>query len=127
MLSSVFVELRFWLLVLFSLMAGVGIYLAMLRRSVSRLAVLVFGLALVLIAGIDVYLLQSLSNLARHTPSLTDDTVFLSELSIGLYVLPALFAGIGINVVSHVLIQHLSAAERRFDRAHPAVDPEDRP
>ncbi|GAA0748387.1 hypothetical protein LRH25_13010 [Ideonella azotifigens] len=122
--ASVFVELRFWLLVLFSLMAATGIYLAMMRRSVSRLAVLGFGLALVLIAGIDVYLLQSLSNLARHTPSLTDDTVFLSELSIGLYLLPALFAGIGINVVSHVLIQHLSAAERRFDRTHGVRDPD---
>lgn len=118
--SSVFAELRFWLLVLFSLLAAGGIYAAMLRRTVSRLAVLSFGLVLVMMAGADVYLLQSLSTLARQTPSLTDDGIFLSELSVALYLLPALFAGLGINVVSHVVIQHLTLAERRFERDHPA-------
>ena len=36
--------------------------------------------------------------------------------ALGLYLLPALFAGIGINLVSHVLIHHLVSAERRFDQ-----------
>jgi hypothetical protein len=31
-----------------------------------------------------------------------------------LYVLPALLAGIGVNIASHVIIQHLSDAQRRF-------------
>jgi hypothetical protein len=39
---------------------------------------------------------------------------------VGLYVLPALLAGVGINVTSHVLIQHLTDAQRRFARKEPA-------
>lgn len=114
--TTVFVELKFWLLVLFSLVAPVLIYAVLLgKRAVSRTTVLVLGLALVLIAGIDMYLLQSLVAMAKSSPSLADDAVFLSELTLGLYLLPALFAGIGINVISHVLIRHLDEAERRFE------------
>lgn len=114
--TTVFVELKFWLLVLFSLVAPVLIYAVLLgKRAVSRATVLVLGLALVLIAGIDMYLLQSLVAMAKNSPSLADDAVFLSELTLGLYLLPALFAGIGINVISHVLIRHLDEAERRFE------------
>ena len=52
---SVFVEVRFWLLVIFSLVLPAGIYGVLLRsRSISSLAVLVFGVALVLIAGVAV-------------------------------------------------------------------------
>ncbi|KRC23679.1 hypothetical protein [Acidovorax sp. Root217] len=120
--ASVFVELRFWVLVAFSLVLPAGIYAALLRtRAISRLAVLGFGIALVLIAGVDVYLLQSLAALARHTPSLADDAVFLSELSIALYVLPVVFGGIGVNLVSHVLLHHLTEAEKRFEREHPGA------
>jgi hypothetical protein len=120
--ASVFVELRFWVLVAFSLVLPAGIYAALLRtRAISRLAVLGFGIALVLIAGVDVYLLQSLATLARHTPSLADDAVFLSELSIALYVLPVVFGGIGVNLISHVLLHHLTEAEKRFEREHPGA------
>ncbi|MDP4073339.1 hypothetical protein [Acidovorax sp. A1169] len=120
--ASVFVELRFWVLVAFSLVLPAGIYAALLRtRAISRLAVLGFGIALVLIAGVDVYLLQSLAALARHTPSLADDAVFLSELSIALYVLPVVFGGIGVNLISHVLLHHLTEAEKRFEREHPGA------
>ncbi|CAN7208613.1 hypothetical protein LJR118_000674 [Acidovorax sp. LjRoot118] len=120
--ASVFVELRFWVLVVFSLVLPAGIYAALLRtRAISRLAVLGFGIALVLIAGVDVYLLQSLAALARHTPSMADDAVFLSELSIALYVLPVVFGGIGVNLISHVLLHHLTEAEKRFEREHPGA------
>ncbi len=120
--ASVFVELRFWMLVVFSLVLPAGIYAALLRtRAISRLAVLGFGIALVLIAGVDVYLLQSLAALARHTPSLADDAMFLSELSIALYVLPVVFGGIGVNLISHVLLHHLTEAEKRFEREHPGA------
>lgn len=119
---SVFVELRFWVLVVFSLVLPAGIYTALLRtRAISRMAVLGFGIALVLIAGVDVYLLQSLAALARHTPSLADDALFLSELSIALYVLPVVFGGIGVNLISHVLLHHLTEAEKRFERENPRV------
>lgn len=117
---TVFVELKFWLLVIFSLVAPIAIYLVLLAtRAISRSTVLVLGLTLVAIAGFDLYLLRSLVAMARVTPSLTDDAMFLSEVTVGLYLLPALFAGIGINVISHVLIQHLSQAERQFEDEHP--------
>ena len=45
-----------------------------------------------------------------------------AALVLSLYLLPALFAGLGINIVSHVLNNHLDAAERRFARQHPAED-----
>lgn len=107
---SVFVEVRFWLLVIFSLVLPAGIYGVLLRsRSISSRAVLVFGVALVLIAGVDVYLLQSLRSLAKTSPSLADDALFVSELSIALYVLPVVFGGIGVNLISHVLLRHLTA------------------
>ena len=117
---SVFVELRFWVLVVFSVVLPAGIYgLLLATRSISRTAVLGFGIALVLISGVDVYLLQSLAAVAKNTPSLADDAVFISELSIALYVLPVVFGGIGVNLMSHVLLRHLSEAETRFDREHP--------
>ena len=117
---TVFVELKFWLLVVFSFVAPVAIYAVLLvKRAVSRITVLLLGLALVAIAGFDLYLLQSLTAMAKASSSLADDAVFLSELTIGLYLLPALFAGVGMNVISHVLIRHLEEAERQFEREHP--------
>jgi hypothetical protein len=113
--GSVFVELKFWLLVLFSLVAPVAMVWSCLTvRAVSRNTVLGIGLLLVGIAGFDFYLLQALARAALKTPSLADDALFDSEVTVGLYVLPALLAGIGINVTSHVLIQHLTDAQRRF-------------
>lgn len=117
---TVFTEIKFWLLIAFSIFIPFGIYgVLMLKRAISRRSVFCFGLALVAIAGLDFYLLQSLANLAKHTVSLADDSVFVSELTIALYIVPAMFGGIGINVISHVLIGHLSAAERRFAKEHP--------
>lgn len=120
MSETVFAELTFWLLVALSLVVPFGIYGVLLaRRAISRPIVLVFGFALVAIAGADVYLLQRLAALVRLTPSLADDAVFLSGLSAALYLLPALFGGIGINIVSHVLVRHLDDAESRFRAERP--------
>lgn len=117
--TTVFAELRFWLLVAFSVVLPFAMYAVLLRkRAVSRNTVLVLGFTFVVIAGVDVYLLRGLSALVRLTPSLADDAVFLSELSIGLYLLPAMFGGIGINLVSHVLLRHLDDAEKQFDDDH---------
>src|SRR5450755_142798 len=113
--GSVFVELKFWLLVLFSLVApAIIVWGCFTVRALSRNTVLVIGLVLVGIAGFDFYLLQALAKAALKTPSLADDALFDSEITVGLYVLPALLAGIGINVTSHVLIQHLTDAQQRF-------------
>ncbi|CAN5412948.1 hypothetical protein BH10PSE17_BH10PSE17_34830 [soil metagenome] len=114
--STVFSEVQFWLLVVSSVILPFGIYIMLMRRrSIARLSVLAFGVVLVITAGVDVYLLQRLSRMAALSPSLADDALFTSELSVALYILPALFGGIGINLVSHVLLHHLSGAERRFD------------
>lgn len=119
MQSSVFLELRFWLLIVLSLVLPVAIYAALLRRrAVSSITVLVLGVALTLISGVDVYLLQTMTHLAATTTSLVDDAVFRSEITVALYVLPVLFGGIGVNLVSHVLVRHLTLAERRFEEAH---------
>ena len=117
--SSVFPELRFWLLIAFSLVLPCAIYAVLLfRRAVSSGTVLALGMLLIVLAGVDVYLLQSLSHLAAKTASVVDDAVFLSEVGLALYVLPVLFGGIGVNLVSHVLVRHLTQAERRFDAEH---------
>ncbi len=121
--TTVFAELRFWLLIVFSVVLPFCIYGVMLvKRVISRATILVFGFGLVLIAGIDVYLLQSLAAAARLTASLADDGIFLSELSIALYVLPVMFGGIGVNVVSDVLLRHLVEAQQRFEQEHPERD-----
>ena len=114
--TTVFTEMRFWLLVVFSGVLPLAIYwMLLVKRAVSRTTVLLLGLALVVIAGVDVYLLQSLSTLAKLTPSLADDAIFASEVSIALYLLPAMFGGIGINIISHVLVSHLVEAEAQFN------------
>ena len=77
------------------------------------------GMLLVAIAGVNVYLLKSLVSFAKASPSLEDDAIFLSEMSLALYLLPAMFGGIGINVVSHILVSHLVEAERKFKNEKP--------
>jgi hypothetical protein len=114
MKQSVFVELEFWLLVVFSIVMPTAIiWMSLTIQKVSRNHVLAVGLVLVTLAGIDIYLLQALQRHSRETPSTADDVIFDSEITVGLYVLPALLAGIGVNIVSHVIIQHLSDAQRR--------------
>ncbi|MGP1676986.1 MAG: hypothetical protein ACTS6J_07490 [Burkholderiales bacterium] len=120
MSDTVFTEVAFWLLVVFSFVLPFGIYWALLsKRSIAKRTILLFGLAIVGIAGVDVYLLQRLASLAKLSSSLIDDALFVSEISLALYFLPALFGGIGINLVSHVLISHLVQAESRFKNEHP--------
>ena len=116
MSNNVLTVARLWSLVVFSFVIPCAIYAALLsKRSISRYRVVLCGLALVAMAWVDVYLLQSLASSARQTPSLSDNAIFVSELSTALYLLPAMIGGIGVNMTSHVLIQHLFDAERRFD------------
>jgi len=116
---SVFTEARFWVMVVISVVLPFCIYGVLIaKRAISRLTVLVLGFSLVAIAGIDVFFLQRLATTASATPSLADDVFFVSEVRVALYLLPALFAGLGINVISHVITTHLAAAERRFTEEH---------
>ena len=119
--DSLFMELGFWLLVACSLLGPAVVFGVMLwKRALARSLVLLFGLVLIVLAGVDVVSLQWLASWARGTPSLLDNRIFASEVSVALYLLPVVLAGIGVNVVSHVLIHHLSVAEKRFDRDHAA-------
>ena len=117
MRDSVFVEVEFLLLMMFSIVLPVGMYGYMMwKRAISRRTVLLFGFMFVAKSGVTIFLLQRLAMMAKSTPSLLDDRIFDSDFSIALYFVPILFAGIGVNMLSHVLISHLAEAERRFDR-----------
>jgi hypothetical protein len=115
--SSVYLHKEFLALITCSIILPFLIYRVIwLKRSISRITVLYFGVALIVLAGIDIFLLRVMAGVSKQTISLVGDVIFNSELSLALYMLPALFAGTGINMVSHVLIHHLSDAEKKFDR-----------
>jgi hypothetical protein len=117
--ESLFVKDEFFTFVLVAFILPVGVYAYLMwKKAISRKTVLLFGLLLLAIAGFGVVLLQTLAGVARLSPSLFDDKLFVSELSLALYMIPALFAGIGINMISHLLTSHLSDAEKRYDRNH---------
>jgi hypothetical protein len=125
--ESIFIHVEFFLLIIFSLVLPIGIYSYMLlKKAISRKTVLLFGVSLIFISGVTVVLLQRLATLSRLSPSLIDDHFFTSEISAALYLLPALFAGIGVNIISHILISHLNSAERRYEKNADAKRPPDR-
>jgi hypothetical protein len=119
MSNSVFAELSFWLMVVLSVVLPFAIYgVLLVKRAISRFTVLVLGFTLVVIAGVDVYLLRHWAALAGTTLSPADDALFVSEVSFALYLFPLMFGGVGVNLISHVLVSHLISAERRFAREH---------
>ncbi len=112
-------EIKFILLVLGSVVLPPAIYgILLLKKAISRPMVLFFGVALIVLAGADIALINLLLESAKHTLSILDARYFASQLKIALYLLPALFAGIGINVVSHIVISHLVGAEKEFAQEH---------
>ncbi len=117
--TTLLLEVEFWLLIAFSFVLPPFIYWFLIsRKAIAEITILVFGVALVGIAGVDVYLLQYLAAFAKLYPSALGDTLFTSEVSLALYLLPAMFGGIGINLVSHVLVTRLASAEKRFSKEH---------
>ncbi|MFZ6732722.1 hypothetical protein ACO0LG_12430 [Undibacterium sp. Ji42W] len=118
--NTIFSELKFWLMMIASIVMPFGIYsYLILKKAISQKTTLAFGFALVAIAGMDVYFLKVLSAAAKLSPSPADDTIFVSEISLALYLVPAMFGGIGVNIISHVLIKHLDQANQRFKKEHP--------
>ena len=116
-MDSVLIKFEFWALILCSIIAPTVIYVFLMKKpSIARFAVAAFGLFLVLLAGTDVALLKSLMQSAKRTTSRVDDLVFSSEYSLALYLLPVLSASVGCNLISHVLITHVQAAERSHDK-----------
>jgi hypothetical protein len=126
--DSIFVEKEFFLLIVVSIILPVGLYAFMMaKKALSRTSVLLFGVILVVISGANVVLLQRLATMAKISASALDNRFFSSEISLALYLLPALFAGIGINIISHIIVVHLGDAERQFERDHAAVELKERP
>lgn len=118
-MSEDLIEVDFIALIVFSILLPAGIYIYMMwKRAISRHTVLLFGVILIVLSGIDIFLLQHLRTMATNSSSLLDDMFFASEISVALYLLPVLFAGIGVNMISHILISHLVDAEKRFDQEH---------
>lgn len=119
MISSAFFEIEFSLLIVFSIILPAAIYGYMMwKKAISRKTVLFFAITLIAISGVSIYLLQRLNVIAKASLSLLDDRIFASEISIALYLLPLLFAGIGVNLISDILIRHLTDAERKYDQDH---------
>lgn len=117
MRASIYFELEFILLVVTSILLPTGIYgFLMLGRSFSRLTVFALAVVLLVLSGADLYLLQALALQVKATASPIDEGIFANEISIALYLLPAAFAGIAVNLISHLLIDHLKEAELRHDR-----------
>jgi len=115
-MNTALYEVEFFFLVVTSLLLPAGIYTTLLlKKSISQWTVLVLALVLIALSGVDLVLLQKLAEKAKLSSSAFDDRVFVTELSMALYLLPAVFAGIGINLVSHVVIRHLNRAESRFE------------
>lgn len=120
MSDTIFFEAEFILLLLFSFIIPAAVYVLLYRKtSISRLTVLLFAISLVLIAAVDAALLSRLRDMAMVSASTFDDRLFLGELRIALYILPVVFVGTGVNLISHVLIHHLTQAEHKFDRRRP--------
>src|SRR4051812_44465591 len=117
MQDSIFVEKEFALLIVVSIILPLALYaFMMMKRALSRAKVLLFGMTLVVISGANVVLLKRLATMAKLSASQLDNHIFYSEVSLALYLVPALFAGIGINIISHVIVRHLEDAEQQFER-----------
>ena len=118
-----FLEFEFLGVVIFSLILPAAILIALLtRKTISRAAVFLFGMLLILLSGLDFVILHHLLKSATHTKALMNDLMFGPALSVTLYLLPVVFAGIGTNLVSHILIRHLTEAEKRFEQERLADD-----
>ena len=116
-MPAVTLRTEFFLLIAVSLVLPLAIYLLLFhRKSISRGGVAGYGTLLITLAGTNVYLLQRLAAQAGSTSSALDDKLFASEISVALYLLPAVFAGIGVNLLSHALISHLSKAEQHYEQ-----------
>ena len=110
--QSVYLEFEFWGLLFGSVVLPTVILIWMVRkRTFPSLGLSTVGVVLVILSGIDAVFLQRLSTKAKASASLLDDRIFASEISIALYIIPLILAGIGVNLASHVLCNHLKIAE----------------
>ncbi len=114
-----FIETYFLALIIFSVFLPVSIYIYMMwKKAISRTTVAALAVILIVISGIDVVLLQHLIGTAKTSTSPIASMFFAHEFAVALYLLPLLFAGVGVNMISHILITHLVEAEKQFNRQH---------
>ncbi len=119
MTQNVFYEVEFVLLVLFSIVIPAGIYAFLFRKvSISRWTIGAFATVLLGVAGINVILLQHLSQVARPVGSMIHDKLLSGQVSLALYVFPLVFGGVAVNLLSHMLVSHLDEAEAAFEEEH---------
>ena len=112
--SSAFLQFEFALLILLSFVLPIRVYVVMYRKtSIARRTLVILALALIVMSGADFVLLQRLADVASQTPTHADDWIFSSQLSIALYLVPAIFTGIGMNLLTQVLITPLAAKAER--------------
>ena len=110
--QAIYLEYEFWALLIFTIIIPSVIFIwMMMKREFSRISLVSIGLFLVVIAGLDAILLRMLSVKAKITPGIVDDQIFVSEISIALYIIPLILAGVGVNLASHVLCNHIEIAE----------------
>ncbi len=77
--NPVFIELLFFSLLIFSIILPICIYgYLMWKKSISRVTVLILGLILIVISGIDLFLLRHLTGMSEES------RVFASEFSVAL-------------------------------------------
>ncbi|HTD02704.1 hypothetical protein [Undibacterium sp.] len=85
MTGSVFVEAEFFMLLLSSFVVPFSINAYLLwKKTISRKLVLMLGIILIAFSGLNIFLLQLLKSMARVSPSLFDDKIFSSEISVAL-------------------------------------------
>jgi hypothetical protein len=110
--KTAFFRIEFYLLVVFSLLLPSAIYYQLVvKRIFSRITMFLLGLTMIVMSGVDLVLLQKLSAIAVQSSDLADDVIFGSEFSMALYLLPLILAGLGINVISHILHSHMVIVE----------------
>ncbi len=121
MQQSIYLEYEFWGLLACTIILPAGIILwLMWKRTFRRTTLSMVGILLVILSGLDAIFLQRLQTKAKATLDLLDDRIFVSEISIALYIIPLILAGIGVNLASHVLVEHLSITE--LDDAENTID-----
>jgi len=111
-MDTAFLKGEFFALVATSLLIPAGVFRYLVTRArIRQSAVLWFSVLLLLLSGADVMLLRRLAVIAQRTPTVFDDAVFASEISVGLYLLPVVAVGVAVNLISHILIDHLARVE----------------
>lgn len=106
--NSAFLSVQFWTLVIISFVLPCIIFFRFIRKRKCRHAhILLFALLLIALAGTDVLLLRQLESIARKTPDLMDDRVFLSQYSLALYILPLVSGTLGSDLLAYVVTAHI--------------------